>query len=62
MASKMKRMTFTVPTEMVPLLERTKKEMFYKENKSDMLRKILTVGLDCVDKENKKGEKNICKL
>jgi Arc/MetJ-type ribon-helix-helix transcriptional regulator len=51
MATEMKRMTFAVTKEMEALLDRAKKNMFYDCNQSDMIREILTAGLEVMDEK-----------
>lgn len=46
MATKLKRLTFTVTEEMEPILNRAKKNLFYDRNRSEMIRELVMVGLE----------------
>ena len=51
MATEMKRLTFTITKEMEPLLDRAKKDMFNDYNQSEMIRILITAGLDTLKNE-----------
>ncbi|MEE0681742.1 MAG: hypothetical protein U0M20_05960 [Christensenellales bacterium] len=51
MATEMKRLTFTITKEMGPALDRAKKDIFYDYNQSEMIRILITAGLDTLKNE-----------
>lgn len=50
MAAESKRLTIVVTREMEGLLADAKKKYFYDKNQSDMIRALITAGLDTVEK------------
>ncbi len=57
MAEKSKRITFAVTADMIPIMDEAKR-MFYNQNRSDMIRILLLVGLDEAERRAD-NEKNI---
>lgn len=51
MPTRLKRMTFVVTQEMQPILNRTKKELFYDRTQSDMIRELVIAGLNAIDEK-----------
>lgn len=48
MAAEQKRLTLVVTEDMERLLARAKKELFYDKTQSEMIRELLSAGLDAV--------------
>ena len=51
-----KRITFMVTPEMEVMLDKTKKDFFYRQTKSDMIRELVLAGIRALDEE--KASKN----
>ena len=49
MATELKRLTFVVTPEMEPLLANAKKEFFYNQTQSAMIRELIMAGLNAVE-------------
>lgn len=54
MATTLNRLTFVVTKEMEPLLANAKKSQFYNRTQSEMIRELLMIGLDVLDKKDSK--------
>lgn len=52
-----KRITFMVTPEMEVMLDKTKKDFFYKQTKSDMIRELVMAGIRASDEG--KGSKSM---
>lgn len=46
MGTELKRLTFVIPPDMELMLDGMKKEIFYNCSQSEMIRTLLTAGLD----------------
>lgn len=60
MATELKRITFAVPQDMEILLKCIKKDLFYDRSQSEMLRELISVGLN-VKKDEKATVLDQCK-
>lgn len=58
MATELKRLTFVVTPEMEPLLASAKKEFFYDQTQSAMIRELIMAGLDAVENATKNQTSN----
>jgi hypothetical protein len=54
MATTLNRLTFAVTKEMEPLLDNAKKSQFYNCTQSEMIRELLMIGLDVLEKKDSK--------
>lgn len=57
MPTTLTRVTFTVTKEMEELLRKSKKEMFYDRNQSEMIRELLLAGIRAKEQEKTAKEK-----
>ena len=55
MPTSLKRMTFTIPLDMVPVMDRAKRK-FYDRTQSDMIRTLVVAGLNSLDANNDKNK------
>lgn len=48
MATELRRITFVVPPDMEPLMDKAK-QLFYNRTQSDMIRTLIMAGLDAME-------------
>ena len=54
MSTTLKRLSVTIPLELEQSLDELKKEKFYKDSQSEMLRHLLKLGLQATSKKEEK--------
>lgn len=59
MATKLKRLTFVVTPEIESQLNMAKKEVFYHQTKSDMIRELISAGLKTLETEKTEEKEGV---